>query len=227
MPNGRRRYLPDEDPEDNLELAYAISVHKAQGSEFDRVYFVVPKEKTALLSPELFYTGVTRASRHCTVLVQEDIAPLLKMHRPESSHLVGINSSLFEFRPVPDGFELIRREGYLEEGNIHRALADVMVRSKSEVIIANMLFERDIAFYYEKPLDAPDGSFYLPDFTVVWRGENYYWEHLGMLHLDDYRRHWETKKSWYERHFPGRLLTTEETGNLSLDAAAVISRAFG
>ena len=199
---------------------------KAQGSEFDRVYFVVPKEKTALLSPELFYTGITRATRHCTVFVQEDISPLLRMLRPESSHLVGINSSLFSFSPVPDGFELIRREGYLEEGKIHRTLAEIMVRSKSEVIIANMLFERDIPFLYEKALYAPDGSFYLPDFTIQWRGEQYFWEHLGLLRQEEYRRHWETKKAWYEKYFPGRLVITEESGSLSTDARKVIETTF-
>ena len=57
--NGREFRIKDELPEDNLELAYAISVHKSQGSEFDRVYFILPKQKIALLSPELFYTGIT------------------------------------------------------------------------------------------------------------------------------------------------------------------------
>jgi hypothetical protein len=224
--NGKKRYLPEEKPEDNLELAYAISVHKAQGSEFDRVYFIVPKNKIALLSPELFYTGLTRATRHCTIFIEEDIAPLLHIYRPESSHLVGINCSLFEFTPVPDGFELIRREGYFEEGKIHRSLADVMVRSKSEVIIANMLWDRDIPFTYEKALYAPDGSFYLPDFTINWRGETYYWEHLGLLVRDGYRRRWEKKKEWYEHNFPRRLLITEESGNLSKDASQLISNNF-
>jgi hypothetical protein len=148
------------------------------------------------------------------------------MRRPESSHLVGINSSLFAFSPVPDGFELIRREGYLEEGRIHSTLADLMVRSKSEVIIANMLSEREIPFLYEKPLYAPDGSFYLPDFTISWRGESYFWEHVGLLHQDEYRRRWEEKRKWYERHFPGRLIVTEETGNLSLDASGIIQSHF-
>jgi exodeoxyribonuclease V alpha subunit len=223
---GKKRYLPEEKPEDNLELAYAISVHKAQGSEFERVYFVVPKQKTALLSPELFYTGTTRASRHCTLLIEQDIAPLLKIYRPESSHLVGINSSLFEFTPVPDGFELLRREGYLQEYKIHRTLADVMVRSKSEVIIANMLFDRDIPFEYEKPLYAKDGSFRLPDFTIKWRGETYYWEHLGLLVRDEYRRKWEAKQAWYEMHSPGTLVTTTESGELSKDAAKLIAERF-
>ena len=120
MVGSKKKYLPDEKPEENLELAYAISVHKSQGSEFDRIYFVLPKQKTALLSPELFYTGITRATKHCTIFIEEDIAPLLKIHRPESSHLVGINCSLFDFTPAPDGFELIRREGFFEEGKIHR-----------------------------------------------------------------------------------------------------------
>jgi hypothetical protein len=140
--------------------------------------------------------------------------------------LVGINTSLFEFIPVPDGFELLRREGYLEEGRIHRTLADVMVRSKSEVIISNMLFEREIPFEYEKPLYAPDGSFYLPDFTILWRGERFFWEHLGLLVRDEYRSKWEVKRAWYERHFPGRLVTTEESGNLSIDAQALIAGQF-
>ncbi len=144
-----------------------ISVHKSQGSEFDRVYFVVPKYKSALLSRELFYTGLTRASRHCTLLIEEDISPLLSMRRPERSYLVGINSSLFEFRPIPEAFQTIG--SWYEEGKIHRTLTDFMVRSKSEVIIANMLAERDIPFRYEVALYAPDGTFYLPDFTVTAR----------------------------------------------------------
>ncbi len=226
MQNGRKKWIKEEKPEDNLNLAYAITVHKSQGSEFDRVYFILPKKKAALLSPELFYTGITRASRHCTLLVEEDITPLLRIHRPEASHLVGINCSLFEFTAAPDGFELIRREGYFEEGKIHRSLADVMVRSKSEVIIANMLFDREIAFEYEKPLYASDGSFYLPDFTILWRGERFFWEHLGLLARDEYKRKWAIKAAWYEKHFPGRLVTTTESGNLSADAMQLIERRF-
>lgn len=221
-PNGWA--LRKENPEDNLELAYVISVHKAQGSGFERVYFVVPASKTTLLSRELFYTGITRASRHCTILIENDISPLLTMRRPENSHLVGINSSLFSFRPVPD--EIQNLKGWYEEGKIHSTLADLMVRSKSEVIITNMLHDRDIPFRYEVPLYASDGTFYLPDFTVTWRGEQWYWEHLGMMEKDEYRNHWETKKAWYDRFFPGRLVTTTESGNLSKDAEALIENHF-
>ena len=101
-----------------------------------------------------------------------------------------------------------------------------MVRSKSEVIIANMLFERDIPFRYEQPLYASDGSFYLPDFTVTWRGKDYYWEHLGLLHRDDYKAHWDEKQKWYDKYFPGQLIITEESGELSKEADEVIQRHF-
>lgn len=194
---------------ENLELAYAISVHKSQGSEFQRVYFVLPKHKQALLSRELFYTGITRAQGHCTLLIQEDIAPLLSLRRPERSILNKINSSLFSFKPSPP--ELFTMHEWYEEGKIHRTLTNLMVRSKSEVIIANMLADRNIPFMYEMPLRAPDGTLYLPDFTLNIHGEQWYWEHLGMLSKPSYRAHWEKKKAWYEKHgFIQNLITTSE-----------------
>ena len=74
-----------------------------------------------------------------------------------------------------------------------------------------VLADRDIPFEYEVPLRAPDGTFYLPDFTITWRGEKWYWEHLGMLHDQKYRNHWDTKRAWYEKHgFADRLITTSE-----------------
>jgi hypothetical protein len=101
-----------------------------------------------------------------------------------------------------------------------------MVRSKSEVIIANMMAEREIPFLYEVPLYAPDGTFYLPDFTVTARGETWYWEHVGRLDLEEYRNHWETKKAWYDRFFPGRLIITTESGDLSQQADGIIRTSF-
>jgi exodeoxyribonuclease V alpha subunit len=45
------------------ETAYAITVHKAQGSEFEQVLLLLPEEESRVLSRELFYTGITRARR--------------------------------------------------------------------------------------------------------------------------------------------------------------------
>jgi exodeoxyribonuclease V alpha subunit len=214
-----------EDVNTNVDLAYAISIHKSQGSEFRRVYFVVPKHKQTLLTTELFYTGVTRARVHCTLLIEEDIGALLSLRRRERSQLARINSSLFEFEPLPD--QLLTPGDWYEEGKIHEALSGHMVRSKSELVIANLLHERGVPFRYEKPLFAPDGTFYLPDFTVQAGGETWYWEHWGRLDLESYRNHVDAKRDWYERNFPGRLVETEESEKMSATADEIIRRLTG
>jgi energy-coupling factor transporter ATP-binding protein EcfA2 len=209
---------------ENIELAYAISVHKAQGSEFDRVYLIIPKKKARLLTPELLYTGLTRASKHLTLFIEEDISPLLSLLRPEKSQLLRINSSLFIFKPLPE--DLINLGDWYEEGRYYATLSEYLVRSKSEVILANILSDRGIEFAYEKPLFASDGTFYLPDFTITWQGDIYYLEHLGMLDKEKYRKHWEQKKAWYEKNFPGQLITTEESSTLSKDVEKLVQEKF-
>ena len=219
-PKGFTYQLPQEKPIDNLELAYAISAHKSQGSEFDHVFLVLPKNKKALLSKELIYTAITRAKTRLTIFAEQDISAFLQLTRTEANKLSKINASLFDFKPLPKEW-LVMNEWY-EEGKIHQTLSEYMVRSKSEVIIANMLFERNVPFWYEKALFASDGSFYLPDFTIMARGEEYYLEHVGRLDLPEYKAHWEKKKAWYSRHFPGRLLTSYETSTLSKDIDQII-----
>lgn len=114
---------------------------------------------------------------------------------------------------------------WYEAGKVHEAITGDMVRSKSEVIVANLLHERGIPFMYEKPLVAKDGTMYLPDFTVTFRGEEYYWEHVGMLSDQAYAKGWEEKQAWYNKHFPGKLVfTTEE--KLSKSAAELILEKF-
>ena len=95
--------------------------------------------------------------------------------------------------------------------NIHMTLADKMVQSKSEVIIANMLAERDIDFRYDVPLYADDGTMYRPEFIIKWEGEDWYWEHLGMLKRKKYKQDWANKQAWYKKHgFSDRLIVTDE-----------------
>ena len=56
---------------DELELAYAITIHKAQGSEYPAVVIPLLTGPQPLMSRNLLYTAVTRA-RHCVVLVGDD-----------------------------------------------------------------------------------------------------------------------------------------------------------
>jgi exodeoxyribonuclease V alpha subunit len=47
--------------------AFALSVHRAQGSEFEAVMLVLPEQASRVLSRELLYTGLTRARSHVTL----------------------------------------------------------------------------------------------------------------------------------------------------------------
>lgn len=111
-------------------------------------------------------------------------------------------------------------------GRIYQTLSSHMVRSKSEVIIANILFERKIPFEYEAGL-LVDGKQFSPDFTIKWGGKTYYWEHLGLLEQEQYKSAWEIKKAMYKEHFPGRLITTTESAVLSKTAESLVNQYFG
>ncbi len=53
---------------DQLELAYAITIHKSQGSEFDVVILAAPQAAPMLLTRNLLYTAITRAKKLLVVL---------------------------------------------------------------------------------------------------------------------------------------------------------------
>jgi exodeoxyribonuclease V alpha subunit len=52
----------------DLELSYATTVHKAQGSEYDCVGLVLPEDDLPLLTRELLYTALTRSRRSVVIL---------------------------------------------------------------------------------------------------------------------------------------------------------------
>lgn len=51
----------------DVETAFAMTVHKSQGSEFEHVLLVLPDEDVPVLTRELVYTGITRASQAFTL----------------------------------------------------------------------------------------------------------------------------------------------------------------
>ena len=53
---------------DQLDHAYSITIHKAQGSEFDVVILVIPQSSNMLLTRNLLYTGLTRAKKLLIVI---------------------------------------------------------------------------------------------------------------------------------------------------------------
>jgi len=121
---------------------------------------------------------------------------------------------------------------------VDQPLNGEMVRSKSELIIANLLHVNSIEYVYELPLTLGGRTRY-PDFTVddSESGTVYYWEHCGMLNDPQYRLRWEKKQQWYrvngvlpyqEGGGPhGTLIVTEDSvkgGISSVDMEAVIKQ---
>jgi len=52
----------------HVDTAFALTVHKAQGSEFEHSVLVLPREASRVLTRELVYTGVTRARTAFTLV---------------------------------------------------------------------------------------------------------------------------------------------------------------
>ena len=58
---------------EQLEHSYCITIHKAQGSEFDVVIMIIPQAAPMLLTRNLLYTGLTRAKKLLIVIGNDRI----------------------------------------------------------------------------------------------------------------------------------------------------------
>lgn len=178
----RKSFFPDQrwgikwkkGAEEGYELAYGLTVHKAQGSEFKEVIVVIP-ERRALLSRELVYTALTRSKTKLTLLVEQTARPNPLHIARDRSVLMVRNSSIFT-----DPFDR-RRMFEPEPGK--------RVKSAGR-----------IDFEYETELDLVIKGKKVrihPDFTIRKAGKTYYWEHLGMLDRTDYSTDWRDRLDGY------------------------------
>lgn len=210
-----------------LELAYAVTIHKAQGSEFGVTFLVLPNP-CWLLSPELLYTALTRQQQKVIVLHQGSLSALMAYTSASHSETARRLTNLFA-SPQPQEVDGQRVDARL----IHRAVDGTLVRSKSEVVIADRLHHNRVEYDYERPFPGHDGSVRYPDFTIedAATGDLYLWEHLGMLGDPHYARAWERKRQWYADSgvLPlmagggpnGTLITTQDDERGGIDSAAI------
>lgn len=186
-------YASDEAASD-LELAYALTIHKAQGSEFGTVILVL-SEPSRLLSKEMLYTAITRQKKKLVILYNKDAYYLRGYSSKEQSDIARRFTCLFN---KPNIVEF--KQKYYEASLIHKTEKGELVRSKSEVIVANLLHTSGIAYEYEKPLILNNGNVRIPDFTIddAESGTLFYWEHCGMMSNEEYKKRWEDKKREFE-----------------------------
>ncbi|MBR6728473.1 MAG: AAA family ATPase, partial [Clostridia bacterium] len=80
---------------DELELAYAVTVHKSQGSEYPVVILPLYNAPPMLLTRNLFYTAVTRAQKMVILVGRESIASEMVRNNRQSMRYTGLCARLF------------------------------------------------------------------------------------------------------------------------------------
>jgi exodeoxyribonuclease V alpha subunit len=73
-------HIVQYDPRKQIELGYAITTHKAQGSEFDTIVYCISRAQMWLLNKRNFYTAITRAKKN-VILIADRKALSLSMRR--------------------------------------------------------------------------------------------------------------------------------------------------
>ena len=219
MNNGKVFFTDSEKPisikdlktKNKLELAYAITVHKSQGSGFNHVFIVLP-EKAQYTSRELFYTALTRAKNKVTVFIQQGndiIDPPEFFNKIKSnSSVVGRRTSLFS--------DCDQTYAYAPDDG-------VIVKSRVEYIIYRKLLEAQrrlgvFSFKYEELYQVNGQNFNIhPDFVIRF-GESrvVFWEHLGRVTSPAYMKGWDKRRKIYEdKNDFDNVITTDELQGIS------------
>ncbi|MCU1495932.1 MAG: exonuclease, partial [Acidimicrobiaceae bacterium] len=162
-------YVGDSDDDPTLELAWSITIHKSQGSEFKKVFVVLPASARTL-SREMLYTALTRQEERVVLLHEAPLDDLLDLSTSTGSETARRLTDLF-FPPdpilvnFPDG----RPAGKLDRRLIHAGENSILVRSKNEVIITQILEQLAPGMWqYERPINL-NGKIMNPgpDFTIT------------------------------------------------------------
>ena len=115
-----------------------------------------------------------------------------------------------------------KTNAFNSEGKIYDTRRGEKVRSKSEAILADMMFELGIPYHYEQELILRNKKVRYPDFTLLKKKtrEVFYLEHFGLLDDEEYRKDCLNKLNEYRDSgiYPGKnLLITFESKDSPLD----------
>lgn len=198
-------------PKSNRSLAEVMALKK--------YYSLLLSEAEAELS---LLKKISSTSRSKTLSASDLLA--------ESSPYYPLLQGYFAKDKLPVSAQRWRAESYEtnhshSEHLIHTTLAGHKVRSKSEVIIANLLYTNNIPYRYEAALSLKEFTAY-PDFTLLHPVANklFYWEHFGMMDNASYCDSAcnKLKTYCYNGIFPSmQLITTYETSKCPISTDQV------
>ena len=212
---GKQKYLSKK----NQPLAEALALKK-----YYSLLLAETEEELSLLN---FYIKSHEkkdsAANHSKPLTSSDLLT-------ESSPYYPLLQGYFAKDKLPVSMQKWCAESYETnsshpENLIHTTLAGHKVRSKSEVIIANLLYTNHIPYRYEAALALNELTVY-PDFTILHptTQQFFYWEHFGMMDKNNYcdAACNKLKSYCYNGIFPSmQLITTYETGKVPIRSEQV------
>ncbi len=85
---------------DEISLAYAISIHKAQGSEYPVVVIPLAMQHYMLLERNLLYTGVTRGKQLVVIIAQPKTLAMAVKNQRSQRQITNLISRLSQFQPL-------------------------------------------------------------------------------------------------------------------------------
>ena len=83
---------------DQIEHSYSITIHKAQGSEFDVVIMVIPPTAPMLLTRNLLYTGITRAKKMLIIISNSQIIEYMIQNIDSKKRNTGLKYKLEQIK---------------------------------------------------------------------------------------------------------------------------------
>ena len=81
---------------DQIEHSYAVTIHKAQGSEFDVVIMVIPPTAPMLLTRNLLYTGITRAKKLLVIISTDKVIEFMIQNLDSRKRNTGLEYKIRE-----------------------------------------------------------------------------------------------------------------------------------
>ncbi len=189
---------------DNLQFAAAL----AQKDYDAKVLHGARKELTEVRNL-LHYTGHDKIEQ-----IYESLAP------PRRQLIQPISLSDKKYAEAWEAVTWQKKPVSSKTGEYYTSKGE-QVRSKSEILIADMLARYQIPYRYEYPIEIAGNVFY-PDFTILHlrKRQDFIWEHFGMIDQPEYAQMAVSRIEMLEfnGYYPGiNFLMTFETENMPLN----------
>jgi len=203
--------------ESRIDLGYAVTIHKAQGSDFEHVILVF-SQINPFITRELLYTGFTRPRVKLHLLVHNDLKDELALvlaRAYENSLVEQRRTLLFGHKGSPfKPYKLV-----LENKTV------IQVDSKIECLIAQVLDKLGVRFEHG-PTEFYAEHRIVPDFKLFFGEKVFYFEHLGRMDNIGYRERWYRKLETYKKLGLLDILVTtsesEESSNIEENVKKII-----